>query len=51
MAASKNPAVRLRHIIGEAEAIGEAMTGLSFETFRDTWALKRAVQHGLLIIC
>jgi uncharacterized protein with HEPN domain len=37
-------------MIDEAEAIGEATTGLSFETFRDTWALKRAVQHGLLII-
>lgn len=50
MAPSKNPTVRLRHIIDEAEAIQSAVKGHSFEAFRDTWTLRRAVEHGLLII-
>ena len=50
MAPSKNPGVRLRHILDEAAAIRQEIEGVSFETFRDTWALRRAVQHGLLII-
>jgi uncharacterized protein with HEPN domain len=50
MAASKNPTVRLRHILDEAEAIRAATADIDFETFRDTWMIRRAVEHGLLII-
>lgn len=48
--ASKNPRLRLRHILDEAAEIRAALQGLSFETFRDTWLIRRAVEHGLLII-
>ena len=50
MAASKNPALRLRHILDEAEAIQKATRRLTFEEFRDIWTVRRAVEHGLLII-
>jgi uncharacterized protein with HEPN domain len=50
MAATKNPKVRLLHIVDEAEAIREATAELTFEVFRDSWTLRRAVEHGLLII-
>jgi uncharacterized protein with HEPN domain len=50
MAPSANPIARLRHMLDEAEAIQEATRGLTFEAFRDTWTVRRAVEHGLLII-
>jgi uncharacterized protein with HEPN domain len=50
MAPSKAPVVRLLHIIEEAEAIEDAVRGLSFDGFRESWILRRAVEHGLLII-
>jgi uncharacterized protein with HEPN domain len=50
MAPSKSPLVRLPHIVDEAEAISDATAGLSLEGFRDSWILRRAVEHGLLII-
>jgi len=50
MTPSKTPVIRLLHIIEEAEAIESALGGLSYEAFRDSWLLRRAVEHGLLII-
>jgi uncharacterized protein with HEPN domain len=50
MAPSQAPALRLRHMCDEAQAIHEATLDLSFESFRDTWLVRRAVEHGLLII-
>ena len=50
MASSANPVARLRHMLDEAEAIQAATRGLTFEAFRDTWTIRRAVEHGLLII-
>jgi uncharacterized protein with HEPN domain len=50
MAASKNPALRLRHILDEAEAIRDATRGITLDDFRGTWTIRRAVEHGLLII-
>jgi uncharacterized protein with HEPN domain len=50
MAPTKSPVVRLLHIIAEAEAIKSALEGLSYEGFRGSWLLRRAVEHGLLII-
>jgi len=50
MAPTKSPVVRLLHIIAEAEAIKSALEGLSYEGFRESWLLRRAVEHGLLII-
>jgi uncharacterized protein with HEPN domain len=50
MAPSQAPALRLRHIRDETEAIRQATSGLAFEAFRDTWLVRRAVEHGLLII-
>ncbi|WP_050387311.1 HepT-like ribonuclease domain-containing protein [Bradyrhizobium pachyrhizi] len=50
MASTKTPAVRLQHIIAEIEAIEGALEGCPYEDFRDSWLLRRAVEHGLLII-
>lgn len=50
MAPSKTPAIRLLHIVDEAEAIGRALSGVSSVSFQDSWVLQRAVEHGLLII-
>jgi uncharacterized protein with HEPN domain len=50
MAASQNPALRLHHILDEAEAIQRATQGVTFDAFRDSWTLRRAVEHGFLII-
>jgi uncharacterized protein with HEPN domain len=50
MAPSKTPLNRLNHILEEASEIEAATRGLSFETFRDTWMIRRSVEHGLLII-
>jgi uncharacterized protein with HEPN domain len=50
MAFSKDPAARLHHILDEAEAIQEATQDLTFDAFRDSWMVRRAVEHGLLII-
>jgi|SRR5713101_6829146 len=37
-------------MLDEAVAIQETTGGLTFEAFRDTWTIRRAVEHGLLII-
>jgi uncharacterized protein with HEPN domain len=50
MAASKAPLYRLRHIVDEAEAIRETTRGIQFEEFKKSWLIRRAVEHGLLII-
>ena len=50
MAATQAPVYRLRHILDEAQAIKNTTHNLSFEKFRDTWVIHRAVEHGLLII-
>jgi uncharacterized protein with HEPN domain len=50
MAASKNPLVRLRHILDEAQAIRTTTSSLKFEAFRGSWVVRRAVEHGFLII-
>jgi uncharacterized protein with HEPN domain len=50
MAPSKNPISRLRHILEEAAEIEAATKNISFERFRDTWMIRRSVEHGLLII-
>jgi uncharacterized protein with HEPN domain len=49
-AASKAPANRLRHTLDEARAIEQTARDTTFERFRDTWLIRRAVEHGLLII-
>jgi uncharacterized protein with HEPN domain len=50
MAPSRAPALRLRHIRDEIEAIRKATFELAFDAFRGTWVVRRAVEHGLLII-
>src|SRR6185312_6048711 len=48
MAPSMAPALRLRHILDEIGAIAASTQSVSFDAFRQTWLLKRAVEHGLL---
>jgi len=50
MAPSKTPLNRLNHILEEASEIEAATRDISFEIFRDTWIIRRSVEHGLLII-
>jgi len=50
MAATRAPENRLRHILDEARAIQEVTHDLAFEAFKNTWLIRRAVEHGLLII-
>ena len=50
MAPSNSPLVRLLHIIDEARAISEATSAITLASFKDSWLLRRAVEHGLLII-
>lgn len=50
MAASKAPVYWLRHILDEAEAIRQTTRNIGFEEFEASWLIRRAVEHGLLII-
>lgn len=50
MAASRHPSARLHHILDEAQAIEQAARGLTVGAFRASWLVRRAVEHGLLII-
>jgi uncharacterized protein with HEPN domain len=50
MAASKNPHLRLLHIRDEIDGVTAAIRGVSFETYRESYALKRATERALQII-
>lgn len=50
MAASKRPQLRLLHIRDEIDGVTAAIEGVSFETYRDSYTLKRATERALQII-
>jgi len=50
MALSQAPELRLRHIRDEVDAILEATSALTFDSFGESWLVVRAVEHGPLII-
>ena len=50
MAASKNPLARLEHIRDEIAELTAALEGLDFETFTETYILRRTAEHAILIV-
>jgi uncharacterized protein with HEPN domain len=50
MAPSSNPDVRLRHILDEIDGIAEALAGVNFEQYRNSYVLRRTVERGVQII-
>ena len=47
---SRDPAVVLEDMIAEIDAILWATASIEFETFRDDWTVRRAVERGVEII-
>jgi uncharacterized protein with HEPN domain len=50
MAASKNPLVRLLHILDEIEGVAVAVRGLSFEQYRESYVHRRAIERAVQIV-
>ena len=50
MAASKSPRLRLLHIRDEIEGVTEALQGASFDAYRKSYMLRRAIERALQII-
>jgi uncharacterized protein with HEPN domain len=50
MAASRNPQFRLLHIRDEIDGLSTALAGVTFETYRGSYALRRITERALQII-
>lgn len=50
MAPSESPNARLHHILDEIDGIAAALSGASFERYRDSYVLRRTVERGVQII-
>jgi uncharacterized protein with HEPN domain len=50
MAPTKSPRLRLLHIRDEIEGVTAALVGVSFESFRESYTLRRATERALQII-
>jgi uncharacterized protein with HEPN domain len=50
MAASKNPRVRLPHMRDEIESLAKELAGLSFESYRESYGLRRITERAIRII-
>jgi uncharacterized protein with HEPN domain len=50
MAASRSPHIRLLHIRDEIEGISVAIKGVSYENYRESYALRRVSERALQII-
>lgn len=50
MAASKSPRARLLHILDEIDGVSEALSGATFEQYRDSYVLRRTVERAVQII-
>jgi uncharacterized protein with HEPN domain len=50
MAASRNPQIRLLHIRDEIDGVSSAIKGVSFEDYRESYALRRVCERALQII-
>lgn len=50
MAASRSPHIRLLHIRDEIEGISAAIKGVSFEDYKQSYALRRVSERALQII-
>lgn len=50
MAPTRNPRVRLLHIRDEIEGLSEALKGVTFEQYRESYTLRRVTERALQII-
>jgi uncharacterized protein with HEPN domain len=50
MAASRGPQLRLLHIRDEIDGLSTALAGVTFETYRDSYALRRVTERALQIV-
>ncbi len=50
MAPSKSPRLRLLHMRDEVESLSKELAGLSFETYRESYTLRRTAERALQII-
>lgn len=50
MAASRSPNIRLLHIRDEIDDVSAAIKGVSFEDYRQSYALRRVSERALQII-
>jgi len=50
MAASKSPRLRLLHMRDEIESLSNELAGLAFETYRESYGLRRTTERAIQII-
>jgi uncharacterized protein with HEPN domain len=50
MAASKSPRLRLLHMRDEIQSLSMELEGLSFETYRESYSLRRVTERAIQII-
>lgn len=50
MAASKSPRLRLLHMRDEIESLSKEVAGVSFETYRESYSLRRTTERAIQII-
>ncbi|HUD86256.1 MAG TPA: HepT-like ribonuclease domain-containing protein [Xanthobacteraceae bacterium] len=50
MAASKSPRLRLLHIRDEIDGMTAALQSVSFETYRESYTLRRAAERAVQIV-
>jgi uncharacterized protein with HEPN domain len=50
MAASKNPRLRLLHMRDEIESLSNELAGLCFETYRESYGLRRITERAIQIV-
>jgi uncharacterized protein with HEPN domain len=50
MAASKSPRLRLLHMRDEIDSLANELAGLTFETYRERYGLRRTTERAIQII-
>ena len=50
MAASKSPCLRLLHMRDEIESLSQELAGLSFESYRNSYGLRRITERAIQIV-
>ena len=50
MAPSKSPRLRLLHMRDEIESLSKELAGLNFETYRESYTLRRTTERAIQII-
>jgi uncharacterized protein with HEPN domain len=50
MAASKSPRLRLLHMRDEIESLSRELAGVAFDTYRESYALRRITERAIQIV-